>query len=171
LPLVVRRETGQAFVSNGYPAQLATPPYERSWGSYSQSGPEARGSMETEDFRPALPYLQFEIAGALRTGTSLTLRNEETGDEVRVNSPARLNENWRPAIVPVPGGKVHIIGNDDTTTRWFAFREPRELGRFGYYAQRAVANGKYIFIFGLVILTLPIATTLKGSSRFEQQTR
>jgi hypothetical protein len=165
LPLALRRETGHAFVASGYPAQLATPSYERSWGSYSQSGREARGSMETEDFRPALPYLQFEIAGALRDGTSLTLR-DETGHEVRFNSPARLNENWRPAIVPVPGVKVHLVGNDDTTTRWFAFREPRELGRFSYYSQCAVANGKYLFMFSLGILTLMTLTTLRASPRF-----
>jgi hypothetical protein len=162
LPLVSRAETARAFVANGYPPVLTTPSYERSWGSYSQAGPEARGSMETDNFHSALPYLQFEIAGALRDGTSLTLRDEETGNEVRVNSPARLNENWRSAIVPVPGGKVRIMAADDSPIRWFAFREPRELGRFAYYAQRAVANGKQLFIFSIAILTLTIVTTTLG---------
>ena len=165
LPLAVHQEAGQAFVANGYPAALTTPAYEKAWGSYSQSGPEARGSIETEDFHPALPYLQFEIAGALRAGNSLTLRNEDTGKEVRVNSPARLNENWRSTIVPVPAGKVHIVAHDETPTKWFAFREPRELGRFGYYAQGAVAKGKYIFLFSAAILTLTLMTTLRDSPR------
>jgi hypothetical protein len=165
LPLAVHRQSGDAFIANGFPAALATPPYERAWGSYSQLGPEARGSMETESFRSALPYLQFEISGALRSGTALTLRDDDTGNEVRVNSPARLNENWRSAVVPVPGGNVHIKASDESATRWFAFREPRELGRFGYYAQHAVANGKYIFIFSVAIFTLMMAATLRGSSR------
>jgi hypothetical protein len=168
LPIVVRQETGGAFVPNGYPSALSTPPYESAWGSYSHSERGARGSMETETFLSAFPYLQFEIAGALRSETSLSLRDDATGKEVRVNSPARLNENWRPAVVPMPGGKVYIVANDDSATRWFAFREPREMGRFSRYSQLAVANGKHIFVFSAAIFTLAIVNALRGSSRFEQ---
>jgi hypothetical protein len=151
LPLEFYRSTGDAFVANGYPAQLTTPPYERAWGSYSQSVREARGTMESKSFHAELPYLQFEVAGSLARGLSLSLRDDETGNEERVNSKARANENWRSAIVPLPGSHVHIIANDDHEKKWFAFREPRELGRFGYYAQWAVSNGRNLLIFGLAI--------------------
>jgi hypothetical protein len=165
LPIEIRQETGHAFVAKGYPTELDTPPYERSWGSYSQSGREARGSFESQSFHSASPYLQFEVAGNVRGEMSLSLRDEETGREMRINSKARLNENWRSAIVSVPGGKVHIVANDDSAKKWFAFREPRELGRFSYYAQRAVSNGKYLLIFGLAIVTLLMVNALVGLSR------
>jgi hypothetical protein len=171
LPITAQEETGNAFVVNGYPAALTTPAYERAWGSYSQSEREARGWMKSETFHSAFPYLQFEVAGALRAGTSLSLRDDATGKEVRVNSPARLNENWRSAIVPVPGSEMHIIANDDSATKWFAFREPREWGRFGYYAQLAVANGKYVFIFSVAVFALTILNPLRRSSRFEHHSR
>jgi hypothetical protein len=43
--------------------------------------------------------------------------------------------------------------------------EPRELGRFGYYAQGAVSNGKNVLIFSLAISTLLIVNTLAGLFR------
>ncbi|MDP9097541.1 MAG: hypothetical protein M3N48_00910 [Verrucomicrobiota bacterium] len=156
LPLEFHQNTGNAFVANGYPAQLTTPPYERAWGSYSQSGRETRGAMESKSFHSELPYLQFEVAGSLARGLSLSLRDDERGKEVRVNSKVRLNENWRPAIVPRPSAKMHIIANDDSEKKWFAFREPRELGRFGYYSTWAVSNGRNLLIFGVTLSVLSI---------------
>lgn len=165
LPLEFHQNTSDAFVANGYPAELTTPPYEKGWGSYSPLGRKARGTMESESFHSELPYLQFEVAGSLARGLSLSLRDDETGKEVRVNSRVGLNENWRPAIVPRPGAKVHIIANDDTEKKWFAFREPRELGRFGYYAQRAISNGRNLLIFGLAISLLSMANKPVGLIR------
>ena len=167
LPVELRQETGGAFVANGYPAALTTPAYEKAWGSYSRLEKEARGSMETRSFHSTLPYLQLEIAGALRSDTSLSLLDEKTGKAIRVDSPARANENWRSAVVPVPGGDVRLVANDESAVRWLAFREPRELGRFGHYAQLAAANGKYIFIFSAAIFTLSMVTALRRPSHFE----
>jgi hypothetical protein len=165
LPLEFHQHTGDAFVANGYPAQLTTPPYEKAWGSYSRSGREGRGAMESESFRSELAYLQFEVAGSLARGLSLSLVDDGTGKEVRVNSKVRLNENWRSAIVPLPGTKVHIIASDDNEKKWFAFREPRELGRFGYYARHAVSNGRNLLFFGLAISMLSIVNKPVGLFR------
>jgi len=165
LPLEFHQHTGDAFVANGYPAQLTTPPYDRAWGSYSRSGREARGAMESESFQSELAYLQFEVAGSLARGLSLSLVDDETGKEVRVNSKVLLNENWRSAIVSLPGAKVHIIASDDNEKKWFAFREPRELGRFGYYAQHAVSNGRNLLFFGLAISMLSIVNKPVGLFR------
>lgn len=169
VPVALGQESGDAFVANGYPPALATPEYEKAWGSYSQLAKAARGSMETATFHSGLPYLQFEVAGAVRGGTSLSLR-DETGKEVKVDS-RWPNENWRSAVVSVPGDQLRIKARDDSTTKWLAFREPRELGRLGYYAQVAVANGKYIFIISVALFGLMILNTLRGSSHCEQPLR
>jgi hypothetical protein len=69
---------------------------------------------------------QFEVAGSLARGLSLSLRDDETGNEERVNSKARVNENWRSAIVPLPGSNVHIIANDIEWKESLNFR-PRDF--------------------------------------------
>jgi hypothetical protein len=160
LSIKIRHETGGAFVANGYSAEITNPPYEKTWGSYSQLGPKARGSMESESFRSKLPYLQFEVAGSLHGAMSLSLRGDETGKEAAIKLKAKLNEIWRSAIVPLPGRNVRIIAHDDSAEHWFVFREPRELGRLGYYAQRTVSNGKNLFIFGLVLFAIATAGEL-----------
>jgi len=118
-----------------------------------------------------LPYLQFEVAGSLTARPSLSLRDQVTGKEMPVQSPARPNENWRTAVVPVSQHKVQFVANDESPTKWFAFREPRELGRFAYYAQVVVANGKYVFIFSVALFALTIVFALRDSYRFEQSHR
>lgn len=162
LPLEIRQETGHVFIANGYPAEIANPPYEKTWGSYSESGPEARGSMESESFRPELPYVQFDVAGNPRGATILSLRDVKTGKEARVTAAIRNDENWRAGIVRVPGHDLHIIARDDSREDWIAFREPRDLGRLSYYTQQIVSNRQNLFRVGVALLAVTITGLLAG---------
>jgi hypothetical protein len=158
LPLEIRYDAGSAFIAKGYPAAIANPPYEKTWGSYSESGTEARGSMESESFRSDLPYLQFEVAGNPRGATVLSLRNVKTGKEARVATEIRTNPDWRASIVRVPGHDLKIIARDDSMEDWIAFREPRELGWLSYYTQQLVSNRQNLFRVGAAILAVAITS-------------
>jgi hypothetical protein len=160
LPLTIRLETGDAFIANGYPAEVANPPYEKAWGSFSHVGPEARGSLESGRINPALPYLQFAAAGNPRGATSLSLRNAATGKQARVAAQTRIDENWWRGIVRVPSPPLHIIARDDSMQDWIAFREPRELGRLSYYTEKIILNRRNLFRVGVALLAAVITTGL-----------
>ena len=160
LPAVVRlplrlekaRDTGNAFVPDGYAPAVQNPSYERGWGSYSAQVAAARGSMESQSITTRLHYLQFEITGYMRKGLSLFLHSEQTGKKARVSPTKREDKYWRLAYVAVPDENIRILADDDNAEEWFGFREPRELARFSYYADVLTRRGKTICYGGGVLL-------------------
>jgi hypothetical protein len=162
LPLAIPGDSGNPFIANGYPAGIGTRPYEKSWGSYSQSGPESRGSVESEVVRPKLPYLLFEVAGNPRGTTALSLLNIETGQQAPVTANIQIDDNWRAGIVRVPGRSLHIVARDDSTEDWLAFREPRELGRLTYYTGKIVSNRQNLFRAATVLAVAIICAIFAG---------
>jgi hypothetical protein len=152
-PLRIEKESdlGNGFVPGGYPREIAAPPYERTWGSFSTMGGSSQGAMESGSITPHLPYLQFEIAGYMRTGLSLAVRDSRTGKDRRVVPTTRINRDWRMGRVAVSGGPLRIIARDENPEEWFAFGEPRELGRFSYYSELFASKGKAILIYGLTL--------------------
>jgi hypothetical protein len=159
LPAVVRpplqiekeRDLGNCFVLGGYPREIADAPHERRWGSFSEAGASSRGEMESASIKPRLPYLQFEIAGYMRTGLSLAVRDNQNGKERRVVPTTRINQDWRRGRVSASGGPLRIVARDQNTEEWFAFGEPRELGRFSYCSELFASNGRAIFSCGLAL--------------------
>ena len=63
----------------------------------------------------------------------------------------RVDDYWRRGYVAVPEETVRIRATDDNDAEWFAFREPRELGRFSYYALKLIAKGKLMLFAGILI--------------------
>ena len=160
LPAIVREpvriekksDGNAAFIPNGYPPSVPNPQYERVWGSFTSVGATARGSMETEPFTPHLHYLQFDIAGYLRSGLTLTVRGERAPNTTRRFVPVdRVDDYWRRGYVAVPEKTVRITATDDNEAEWFAFREPRELARFSYYTMKVIAKGKLLLFAGILI--------------------
>jgi hypothetical protein len=159
LPAVVRAplrvekaaDNGGAFVPQGYAEPDNNPTHARGWGSYSGQGAAATGSMQSQSIIAGLRYLQFEITGYMRTGLSLVLQSEKTGANTRVIPTNRQDDHWRLAYVPVPGGSVRIVAEDNNAEEWFGFREPRELARFSLYADVAIRRGQFIFYGGALL--------------------
>lgn len=159
LPAVVRpplqiekeRDLGNCFVLGGYPREIRDGPNERRWGSFSEAGASGRGEMESATIKPRLPYLEFEIAGYIRAGMSLAVRDNQNGKERRVVPTTRTNHDWRRARVSVSGGPLRIVARDENMEEWFAFGEPRELGRFSYYSELFASKGRAIFSCGLAL--------------------
>ena len=153
LPLRVEAELNRegAFAPGGYPQEVENAPYQRSWGSYSAQGPEARGSMETASFAPKSSHLRMELAGYLREGMTLDLQSK-TGNKVRFIPTTRVDPSWRAGFIAVPGPELKIVARDDNLQNWFAFREPREIGRFSVYAMELVDKGLFLCALGLICL-------------------
>jgi hypothetical protein len=157
---------GGAFIPGGYPPQVINAPYERSWGSYSAGGPDARGTMESSILTPKLPYLQIELAGDPREGMALDLRSATGNKQIRFIPTTRIDPSWRAGFIAVPASEVKIVARDDNPHDWFAFREPREVGRLSFYAEQFVAKGAFLCVLGLTCLFAAfIQRTLNGITK------
>jgi hypothetical protein len=159
---VIPKEGGEgAFIRNGAALAKADPPTEICWGSFSARGRGARGRFESLPVRKsALPYLEIPIVGDLgELGLSLELVDLTTGQTVPVRASKPGAEGWVNVYVKAPAGEFKLVAHDDSETAWFAFKEPRELGRLSYWAMRMVAGWKYFLVAGLACL---VVSSLKG---------
>jgi hypothetical protein len=161
--LRVEAEVNQdGFILGGLLPTIVNEPNERSWGSYSARGVAARCTMESTSFAPRFPYLQIELAGYLREGMTLDFRSATGDKQVRFSPATRIDTSWRSGFIAVPAAQVRIVARDENSSDWFAFREPREVGRFSYYAERLLAKGAFLCGLGLALLLA--AFVLRGQN-------
>jgi hypothetical protein len=156
-------QTDPIFVPNGWRLNKPDPPTEVSWGSYSQQqGGGSRGRFESLPIRQStLPYLEIPVAGDLgRPGLSLELADVASGRTFAVTPPAIPGGRWINAYVPAPAGEFKLVAVDDSDTAWFAFKEPREVGRLSYWAMRTAEAWKYFLAAGLALLVFNLAPLL-----------
>jgi hypothetical protein len=154
-PLKVTPEAGSvsAFVTNGCPATITNAPAERYLGSFTQAGAAARGIFESAPLVSSLPYLEFAVAGDLgQTGLSLELVELDSGKVVEVKPLHEPGSQWVDVDVKAPTGKFKLVARDDSSTGWFAFKEPREKGRLSFRAQSVIGMARYAFIAGFLSL-------------------
>ena len=163
LPAIVRepvrlenKSDGNAtFIPNGYPPSVANPEYERVWGSFTGAGAAARGLMESQSITPHSHYLQFDVAGYLRSGMTLAIRGLQTPQPTRRFVPFdRVDDYWARGYVALPQATVHVTAMDENESEWFAFREPKELARWSYYALGLIAKGNLMLCAGIFIWIL-----------------
>jgi hypothetical protein len=156
-----------AFVRNGVALADPDPPTETCWGSHTPSGAGAVGAFESlpVDESP-LPYLEIPVAGDLgQPGLALELIDSATDRTNAVRPPQIPGGQWLHVAVAAPAGSFKLVARSDTTTAWFAFKDPRPLGRLSFWASRACAAWKVPLLFGFVFLLTPLASTLKPSPR------
>jgi hypothetical protein len=164
LPIVPAQITSNAFVPNGW--RLTTPdaPTETSWGSYSAQQAAGQGTFESQPVRKStLPYLEIPVAGDLgEEGLSLELveLNDGKVTEVRPSSPP--GGEWVNVRVKAPAGEFKVVARDESDTKWFAFKEPREMGRWSFWTLRFLAAWKYLVALGVAgFLANAVATFWK----------
>jgi hypothetical protein len=105
-----------------------------------------------------LPYLEFPVTGFLgEPGLSLELVDLATGRTIPVKGPAIAPDKWVSAYAKAPAGKFIIRAIDESENRWFAFKEPREVGRLSFWAIRLLASWKYVLWAGIGCLVLNAA--------------
>lgn len=141
-----------------------TPPldYTPTWGSHAEAGPggAATGLWKSAPLESPLgAWLKFEVAGDLgRPGESqlsLALEDARTGAHLAEITPDRpAGDSWRSAYVRVPQGPFVIVARDDSTTSWFAFSPPVEMGKLSYLAWQANKHGFLLFrlVAGFTVL-------------------
>ena len=150
--------TSNAFISNGRFLSAQDSTSQKSWGSWTTQGAAARGTFESLPIRKsALPYLEIPVAGDLGAqGLSLGLV-EENGNVTVVRPSRPPGGEWVNVDVPSPAGPFKVVAVDDSDTRWFAFKEPRELGRWSYWTVKYLACWDYLAVLGLGMGLLNLA--------------
>jgi hypothetical protein len=180
LKIVPATPPGGAFVPRGWSLRKPDPPWEVSWGSFNAQGAAATGRFESQPLPASrLPFLEIEVAGDLgQPGLSLELVEEATGKRTPVSSPGsaagwqpspRLLTSsptvssggpaggWQKCQVKAPPGRFHLVATDDSPTGWFAFKEPRELGRLSWWCDHWMRLGAAQFYCGLGLYALALA--------------
>ncbi|MDB6112099.1 MAG: hypothetical protein JWR69_3849 [Pedosphaera sp.] len=129
-------------------------------GWISASGTNvAGGHFESRPLGPSsLPYLEFPVAGDFSTpGVSLGLLDLATGRTIPIRPSQSATEPWQTVSVKAPVGKFEIVAANTSQAAWFAFKEPREVGRFSEWAVRILAAWKLFLLAGLACLLLNVA--------------
>lgn len=146
-PLAVTEATnsGNAFActggTNGDPDVTWSSETARGWRTF-ESGPVGQS---------ALPYLQIPVRGDLGAeGLSLELVDLKSGavTQLRPVSPSR--DEWENVDVKAPSGDFKVVAKDDSDTKWFAFKEPRELGRLSFWTMRVLGCWNWILGIGVI---------------------
>jgi len=153
--MVVHNQTGvMGFVTNGCNLNVPDPPTETSWGSFSGPGVQTRRAFESMPIeKSALPYLEISVAGDLgKPDLSLILEDQITGKTTPVRPARTPGREWLSVYVRAPAHEFKIVARDDSSTGWFAFKAPREMGWLSYWAMNLISAWKGILAAGLVCL-------------------
>jgi hypothetical protein len=144
----------QTFVTNGWQLDQPDPPTETSWGSWSGTGTAARGVFESAPItNGSFPYLEISVAGDLdQPGLSLDLVDLKSGAVTRARTPSAPGRRWTNIVMREPGDDFKIVARDDSATGWLAFKAPREMARWSYWATRLMERWRYVLAAGFVCL-------------------
>jgi hypothetical protein len=163
LTLVPEKNEGQGFATNSFALSRREPPTEKSWGSFTGAGVVANGRLESKPLpKSTLPYLEIPLAGDLgEPGLSLQLVDLQSGavTEVKPRHPPR--GSWRNAYIRAPRGEFKIIAVDESDSKWFAFKEPREMGWLSRWAIALINAGQALFYAGLGLFGVGLARSCR----------
>ena len=144
--------TSNAFVRDGWRLAVADDPTETSWGSYTAQQVAARGTFESQPVKSsALPYLEIAVAGDLGAeGLSLELVELNGGRVTEIRPASPPGGEWVNVQVKAPAGEFKMVARDESDTKWFAFKEPREMGGWSYWNLRFLAVSKWFVVLGVL---------------------
>jgi len=155
-----------AFFPNGAALTDPDPPTETCWGSHAGRGSGAIGTFESllVDKSP-LPYLEIPVAGDLgQPGLALELVDSAASHTNTIRPPQIPGGQWLDVAVPAPVGPFKLIARSDTGTGWFAFKDPRPLGRLSFWAGRACAVWMAPLLLGFALLLSGLISMVVKSS-------
>lgn len=147
------------FVPGGVRLDKADPPTEFCLGCYSSNGPAARGSFESAPLTSSLPYLQIQVAGNLGApGLSLQLVDLASGKVSEVKPAREPGGQWVNVDVKAPRGRFKLVARHDSAAGWFAFKEPREMGRLSFWAEKTIGLAQETLASGCFCFALALGT-------------
>jgi hypothetical protein len=116
------------------------------------------GHFESLPLGPSsLPYLEFPVAGDFSApGVSLGLLDLATGRTIPIRPSQTATEPWQTVSVKSSVGKFQIVASNTNPAVWFAFKEPREVGRLSEWAVQILAAWRLFLLSGLACLSLNV---------------
>lgn len=133
-------DSGGFVAQSGAAAQII-------WNSEAAGIPSPGAEFRSHAIRPSLPYLRFELQGALGKGRSLKLLDEQTGRQTRVKFLA-ADDAWRTGYASVRED-VRVIARDHDPEQSLAFTEPKEVGRLSYLTEQLLDRSVGVLLLGL----------------------
>jgi hypothetical protein len=151
LPVTPKPGADAAFVPHG--AHLAAPDSipEPCWGNWTGAGPHAIGTFESLPVRKsAFPFLEIPVAGDLgEPGVLLSMFDLNNGKLTRVKPVRPPGGRWQNVLVKAPSGDFMLKAQNDDAGKWFAFEQPREVGRLSAWAMEMLGAWRFFIIAGL----------------------
>jgi hypothetical protein len=100
--------------------------------------------------KSALPFLEIPVAGDLgKPGVSLGLVNLSDGKMTPVEPARPAGDRWLNVLVRAPDGDFKLVARSDDATKWFAFEQPREVGRLSAWAMEMLGAWRIFIIAGV----------------------
>jgi hypothetical protein len=163
-PLHVEPRVTGDHAFGAYGAEPSTPsnPSARGWGTFTSSGNATVGSFESHHIAPckAGGRLGMPVAGYLRLpGLSLELREVATGRSTEIRPPRLAREDWLQVTVQCPPTPFVIVGSDQRSDFWFAFREPSETGWLSVRAEDVISASVKWVLAALALLFVALRRT------------
>ncbi|MBU4198615.1 MAG: hypothetical protein KKG09_00320 [Verrucomicrobia bacterium] len=152
LSIAPQSSYGHAFVRNGVDPSVSVADYETVWGSYSGRGPAAEGAWVSQPLSSRFPFLRFELAGFLgKDYLVMKLTGLSSQRDIGLHPDGAAGSSWTPLLVRAPAGLFAIEAIDDHAQRWFAFKEPTEVGLLSWLAIRLAQRGSGLLAVGLLL--------------------
>jgi hypothetical protein len=162
--------TKEAFARDGYYPTTPSDPRRQAWGSYTAEGNLAQGRFESGRIEPCtLGRLKFGVAGYLgERDLSLGLKSLSNGLESGARPHTLAKEQWSEAIADCPSGPFQVVATDANPERWFAFREPVEIGSISSLAESLIDRSRGLlviaFAFAVIVMRLAARGAKSGGS-------
>ena len=125
------------------------------WDSYAGGRAKGQGRFESKPIECGeYDQVRFEVAGAVRgRGMQLFLQPAAGGRETPLRTPLFGGAGWTAISVRCPSGPFRVVAVDESSTAWFAFRQPAEIGWASSTAE-AMIQQSWAFGVAALILTL-----------------
>jgi hypothetical protein len=165
VPLRLRFDPAEdsPFVPHGYAWTMEGPSTVECWGTF----PGGRGTthasvVESSPAARRFPYLEFEFAGDLGDpGTSFTVRDGQSGREVKWHPAHVAHERWRNDYIRRPGADVRLEATDTAPGKWFAFSAPVEVGGWSHAGGYCLRRSVGLMITGVMLACLALGIDLR----------
>src|SRR5581483_6533932 len=94
-------------------------------------------------------------------GLSLEFHDVATDRVTKVQPPQIPGPRWLDVQMKAPAGRFQLVARSDTPSAWFAFKDPRPLGRLSLWAMW-ICEGWWISLaVGLIALCTIILKSVK----------
>jgi hypothetical protein len=153
-----------AFVTNGSHLDQPDPATEKCWGNYSVKGGGAAGRFEgLAEKQSAMPFLEIPVSGDLgaEAGLKLELVETATGRTTQVLLSHPPGGKWNNVYVKAPAGGFKIVASSESGSKWFAFKEPREMGRLSFWTIEVLHAWKYFLMAGMGCLLWGVLSLIR----------